>query len=160
MEPEEITDLLQQAAEGDSEAWEVIVATYAGLLRSVVRGFRLNEAETKDALQNTWLRLIENLHTIRDPSALPGWLCTTARRVCLETVRTRARDARMTKDVGFRDSDGGDACSDVAAPDDGPEIAALRAEHGRLLKPAIATLSERDQALLRLLMEVKSPNYR
>jgi RNA polymerase sigma factor (sigma-70 family) len=160
MAPEEIEDLLQRAAEGDSDAWETIIATYAGLLRSVVCGFRLNEAESKDALQTVWLRLIENLHTIRDPSRLPAWLCTTARHVCLETLRTRARNARMTRDGGFRDPGDGDACSDVAARDDGPEVAALRAEHDRLLGPAIATLSERDQALVRLLMDVKSPNYR
>jgi RNA polymerase sigma factor (sigma-70 family) len=160
MTSEEINDLLQRAAEGDSEAWEALVATYAGLLRSVVRGFRLSDAEAKDALQTIWLRLIENLHTIRDPSRLAGWLCTTARRTCLETVRMRARHARMTTDAGYRNEGEGDPCGEIAARDDGPEVLLLRAEHSRLLSPAIATLSERDQALLHLLMEVKSPNYR
>jgi hypothetical protein len=44
MEPAEVTVLIHRAAEGDPTAWNAIVDEFAGLLWSVVRGFRLNEA--------------------------------------------------------------------------------------------------------------------
>ena len=54
MEPAEVTVLIHRAAEGDPTAWNAIVDEFAGLLWSVVRGFRLNEAQSADAVQTTW----------------------------------------------------------------------------------------------------------
>src|SRR3712207_9243871 len=87
MEPAEVTMLVHRAAEGDPVAWDAIVDEYAGLLWSVVRGFRLNEAQAADAVQTTWLRLVEHVADLREPQHLAGWLKTTASRVCLQVIR-------------------------------------------------------------------------
>ena len=47
---------------------------------TVIRGFRLSEADTADVFQATWFRLVEQLGSIRDGDGLGGWLATTARR--------------------------------------------------------------------------------
>jgi hypothetical protein len=64
---------------------------YDGLLRSVARSFRLQDADVQDVAQTTWLRLLQHLHTIRDPEALPGWLAVTESRESLSILRKASR---------------------------------------------------------------------
>ncbi len=40
----------------------------------------------------TWLRLVENLDRITEPSRLGAWLTTTAKRECLRLIRRRNRE--------------------------------------------------------------------
>ena len=92
MEAAEVTVLVHRAAEGDPAAWNAIVDEYAGLLWSVTRGFRLNEAQAADAVQTTWLRLVEHVADLREPAHVAGWLKTTAHRVCLQVIRQGGRE--------------------------------------------------------------------
>jgi DNA-directed RNA polymerase specialized sigma24 family protein len=82
-----IADLLPRVAAGDSAAWEEILRRYGALVSATVRAFRLQDADTLDAVQTTWLRLAENAHQVRHPARLGGWLATTARRECLRILR-------------------------------------------------------------------------
>jgi RNA polymerase sigma factor (sigma-70 family) len=80
-------ELVELAAQGDSRAWAEIVLRYRGLVTAVVRNFRLQDADARDAEQRTWLRLVEHLRSLRDPDRLGGWLSTTASRECLRMLR-------------------------------------------------------------------------
>jgi RNA polymerase sigma factor (sigma-70 family) len=80
-------ELVELAAQGDSRAWAEIVLRYRGLVTAVVRTFRLQDADARDAEQRTWLRLVEHLRSLRDPDRLGGWLSTTASRECLRMLR-------------------------------------------------------------------------
>ncbi|HSV64642.1 MAG TPA: sigma-70 family RNA polymerase sigma factor [Mycobacteriales bacterium] len=82
-----VTELLRVASEGDRSAWEEIVRRYNSLVWAKVRSYRLQHADTCDAVQMTWLRLAENHHKIQDPERLGGWLATTAQRECLQILR-------------------------------------------------------------------------
>jgi RNA polymerase sigma factor (sigma-70 family) len=142
------TVLIHRAAEGDQAAWNAIVDEYAGLVWSVVRGYRLGEAQAADAVQTTWLRLVEHLSAIREPERVAGWLRTTARRVCLEAIRASGREHLV---ADHRE----DACATSGVwgegQDDGPETSALRQDQQALVRRAVATLPERHQVLLGLL---------
>jgi RNA polymerase sigma factor (sigma-70 family) len=83
----DIADLLSRAGDGDPTAWEEILHRYSTLVWATVRSFRLQDADTRDAVQTTWLRLAENTHQIRHPQRLGAWLATTARRECLRILR-------------------------------------------------------------------------
>ena len=77
MEPlrsRDLGDLVARMREGDDEAWTVLTDRYASLLWSVARSMRLSEADAADAVQTTWLRLVEALDgcATRRGSA-PGW---------------------------------------------------------------------------------------
>jgi RNA polymerase sigma factor (sigma-70 family) len=63
------------------------VDQYDRLVRSVAGSFRLQAADVHDVAQTTWLRLIQNLHTIREPGCLPKWLAVTATRESLSVLR-------------------------------------------------------------------------
>src|SRR5439155_25716721 len=79
--------LLKQASDGDQRAWDELVNRYTRLLWSVGRAHRLDTADAADAVQTTWLRLLEHLDRIEDPERLVGWLVTTMRRECLRILR-------------------------------------------------------------------------
>jgi RNA polymerase sigma factor (sigma-70 family) len=83
--------LLERAAEGDQFAWRRLIDKYDGVVRSVAGSFRLQSADVFDVAQNTWLRLVQNVHTIRDPERLPGWLAVTATRESLAVLRKASR---------------------------------------------------------------------
>ena len=53
MDAAEVTGLVRRAAQGDQRAWQGIVEEYSGLVWSVARGFRLDEAQMADAVQTT-----------------------------------------------------------------------------------------------------------
>lgn len=147
MEAAEVTGLLERAARGDQAAWQGIVAEYGRLVEGVARGFRLDDAQTADAVQVTWLRLVEHLADIRDPGRLPGWLRTTTRRICLSLLRDHGReqpaDVLDPPSAGSRWS---------AADDAGPETWAVRRDQEGLVRRAVATLPERHRALLGMLV--------
>src|SRR6476660_5729059 len=82
--------VLGAARTGDKTAWDEIVRRYEGSVRAAVASYRLNPADAADAVQNSWLRLLEYASTIRDPEKLGGWLTTTARRECLALIRHRS----------------------------------------------------------------------
>src|SRR4051794_40988791 len=123
MEAAEVTVLVHRAAEGDPAAWNAIVDEYAGLLWSVARGFRLNEAQAADAVQTTWLRLVEHVADLREPEHVAGWLKTTAHRVCLQVIRQGGREQLVEWDED-RGPVGGVRCG---GPDgDGPQAGRRR----------------------------------
>src|SRR3712207_4875719 len=154
MDAAAVTDLVRRAAQGDERAWQGIVDEYGRLVWSVARGFRLSEAQTADAVQTTWLRLVEHLADIREPERLPGWLRTTTRRACLAVVR----DARREQPTD--DAEQTSAAFAWSAPDDsGPETSAVRHEQQALVRRAIAALPVQHRALLNLLVASPAPSY-
>ena len=157
MEPAEVTVLVHRAAEGDPAAWNAIVDEYAGLLWSVVRGFRFNEAQAADAVQTTWLRLVEHVADLREPAHLPGWLKTTAQRVCLHVIRQSSREQLVDgdDDRGWGSDDRYDD-----AELDGPEVTALRREQQVLVRRALADLPDRHRELMELLIASPPVSYR
>ncbi|MGY1709825.1 RNA polymerase sigma factor [Geodermatophilus sp. SYSU D00758] len=148
MEPALVTALVRRAADGDGSAWDAIVAEYAGMVRSVARGFGLTDAQASDVVQTTWLRLVEHLAGIRDPQRLAGWLRTTARRASLAVLR----DAHREQPVPPPDR------SEVV-DEAGPEVSAVRRDQEVLLRRAVATLPPRHRQLLGLLTASPPASY-
>jgi RNA polymerase sigma factor (sigma-70 family) len=145
----DVRTLLASAAAGDQAAWDILVERYSSLLWSIARGFRLGSADAADAVQLTWLKLVENLDHINDPDRLAGWLATTVRRECLQIIRRNAR-TRPVADTGLPD------VADTAPPVDDR---LLRRERDAELWQTFAQLSERCQQLLRVLTAVPAPAY-
>jgi RNA polymerase sigma factor (sigma-70 family) len=82
-----VTELVEAARERDLPAYEELVSRYENFVWYIVRGYRLCDADAHDAVQSTWLRLVENLDRLRDPERLGSWLATTAGRECLKLLR-------------------------------------------------------------------------
>jgi len=146
---EDPSALVAAAAAGDSAAWEALVDRYSGLMWSVARSFRLGSADAADAVQTSWLRLLEHLDRIEDPERLAGWLATTTRRECLRLLRRGRRES-------LADETGVPEIPDDAAPLD---AGLLLAERDAALWHAFEQISDRCQGLLRVLMASPPPSY-
>jgi RNA polymerase sigma factor (sigma-70 family) len=154
MDAGENAELLGRAAKGDEAAWQALVDEYSGLVHGIVRRCRLRPEQAQDAVQTTWLRLVEHLGDIREPAALPGWLRTTAFRAALEASSQARREDPM-EPLG----DGRTTTRVLAQEPDRPETALLLDDRQQLLRRALTTLSARDQRLLQLLVSPAQPSY-
>jgi RNA polymerase sigma factor (sigma-70 family) len=134
--------LLAQAAAGDERAWNALVAQHTRLLWSVARSYRLDQADAADVVQTTWLRLLEHLDRIEDPTRLVGWLVTTARRECLRVLRRSGRERLIVDE---------DAAVEIVDDDAEPvETRLITNERNATLWRAFRRLPERCQRLLRI----------
>jgi RNA polymerase sigma factor (sigma-70 family) len=156
MDSAEVTAVVRRATEGDQAAWKAIVEEYGGMVQAVARGYRLSEGQTADAVQTTWLRLVEHLAAIREPDRLPGWLATTTRRQCLAILRKADREQPTDScDDGL-----GTSPDPYWAPEEaGPEVTAVRQDHRVLVRRALATLPEQHRMLIGLLACSPPPSY-
>jgi RNA polymerase sigma factor (sigma-70 family) len=134
--------LVPAAARGDAEAWTSLTERFTSLVWAVARSYRLNESDAADVVQNTWLRLLDNVTRIQHPAALPKWLKTTASREALAVLRRRDVVTDMT-DPRMDHPDEGQPSLDALLLDD---------ERDAHLWSCFRQLSERDQRLLRVLM--------
>src|SRR5215213_4871672 len=79
--------VVRAATVGDASAWSALVERFAARVRSVARRHRLATQDVEDVEQTTWLRLVEQIDRVREPSAVGAWLETTARRESLRLIR-------------------------------------------------------------------------
>jgi RNA polymerase sigma factor (sigma-70 family) len=139
--------LLARVAEGDQSAWRRLIDEYDGLVRSVAASFRLQTSDVHDVAQTTWMRLLQNVRTIRDPERLAGWLSVTASREALALLRrsSRQRPLPMVDETP-------DATAD-------PERDVVDRDEARVLWAAVAELSPRQQRLLIALFREELDSY-
>lgn len=145
-----VSDIVRAAAARDEEAWSALMERFAGLVWSVIRQYRLSSADAYDVSQTTWLRLAENIGSLREPDRVGSWLATTARRECLAVLRGSAR--QTPTDLSL---------FEVADPNRNSRVDAelLRMERDAELWEALECLSPSNQALLRMLFADSPPRY-
>ena len=140
--------ILAAAAQGDPNAWRELTDRYErGVLRVAAR-YRLRPDQIADVAQTTWLRLVENIDTIRDPDCLAGWLATTAAREAMAVRRRACRETALA-DYDLPDPSGDDLDERVTT-----------LVQARQLRTAMRALPVRDRRLLELLLLPDELSYR
>ena len=140
----QVTDLMTRAGKGDQQAWDALVERYSPLIWSICRRYRLSDSDAEDVGQAVWMRLVDQLDSLRDPAALPGWLSTTTRRECFRVQRATCRHSAAGQEVDLEN-----------IPDQRIETAdheLLLAERNAALREAVARLPLGCQRLLALLI--------
>jgi RNA polymerase sigma factor (sigma-70 family) len=145
-----VTALVARAAAGDPGAWNEIVEQYAALVWSICQRYRLDRGDIDDVGQTVWLRLIENLGSLREPAALPGWLKTTTQRECLRVLRAAHRHAHTSLPPE-------DALP--SAPTAAIEADVFAAERDAALRAAFAELPRRCRELLAMIVSDPPCSY-
>jgi RNA polymerase sigma factor (sigma-70 family) len=113
---------------------------------SVVSRFGLGREDAADVEQTVWLRLVQNLHRIREPAALPGWIQTTVRNEAIRIAGSR-RTVPLSND------------SFLVGEDDALESEMLATERREALLGAVAQLPGRQYELLMMLIADPTPSY-
>lgn len=135
-----VAELVVAAQAGDNRSWEELVKRYRGMVEGVASSLRLQETDVDDVAQNTWLRAVEQLRSLREPERFGGWLKMIAYR---EGLALPARARREYLDATVAEQ--------VVEPSPGPEAQAVAAEMRRAVRAAVATLSERRQKIVEAL---------
>jgi RNA polymerase sigma factor (sigma-70 family) len=145
---EQVAELVRAAAGGDRRAWDALVDEFGAMVWAIARSHRLSDADAADVFQSSWLRLLERLDNINDPTRVGAWLATTVRRECLRVLRTAQRHVLY-----------GEEPEEEASPEMTAAEALLSAERDRALWRCFGRLRPSDQALLRLLLADPRPAY-
>ncbi|MGO9925138.1 MAG: RNA polymerase sigma factor [Mycobacterium sp.] len=149
MTDQDTAELVRRAAAGDELAWRQLIDRLGPMLRRVSSTYRLGEAEAADAVATVWLKLVENIGSLRDGSSVQGWLATTLRRECLARASARSREQPV---------------ADFANVDEPVDVIdfdrwLLDADRRHLVHRALMTLSEQHRRLIRMLFADPAPSY-
>jgi len=79
--------LVQQALDGDQEAFEVLFSRYKQSLFGLIHHYVGEYHEAEDILQHVWLQLYLSLATLRPYVQIKPWLFTVARNRSLDFLR-------------------------------------------------------------------------
>jgi DNA-directed RNA polymerase specialized sigma24 family protein len=80
---------------GRSEAMDGLVDSTTSLLWHTARAQGLTQQQAEDAVQTTWLLLVQHASSITEPRGVLKWLLTTVRRESWAAARrARREDAR------------------------------------------------------------------
>src|SRR3954449_13483389 len=136
------------ASAGDHAAWSAMLERFTGAVRAVARRHRLAAHDVDDVVQTTWLRLLQHIGGVREPAAIGAWLETTARRECLQILRSGQRE---------RPSDAELDSGDAAPPVD--EARLIEAERSSTLRRAVDRLPHHQRRLVTMLLAEAAPSY-
>jgi RNA polymerase sigma-70 factor (ECF subfamily) len=95
--------LVIQHQRGDPSAFEAIVRMWERPLFYYLRRLATSEADTWDLLQETWLKVVRSIGSLRDPRALPAFLYTTARHTAISRLRRLQSEAATVGGTDFED---------------------------------------------------------
>jgi RNA polymerase sigma factor (sigma-70 family) len=149
MTDQDTAELVRRAAAGDELAWRQLIDGLGPLLRRVSLAYRLGEAEAADAVATAWLKLVENIGSLRDGSVVRAWLITTLRRECLSRAHARSRERPVADFVGVDEP--------VAVVDFDRWL--LDADCRRMVHRALTELSEQQRQLIVMLFADPAPSY-
>jgi RNA polymerase sigma factor (sigma-70 family) len=141
--------LMTRAQAGEQQAWDALVEQFAPLVWSICRLHRLADADAGDVGHNVWLRLADQLDTVRDPAALPLWLATTTSQESARAPRAARRPYAAGQTLQAKTIPGAKA----AAAGQELEQELQLAERHAALREAFTHLPPDCQRLLTLLSE-------
>ena len=134
---------------GDEAKVGELVGLVTPILWHTARSQRLDRELAEDVVQSVWLALVRSAESISDPQAILQWLIISTRREAWRVVKRADRDD--PRDIEDHEI--------VSATDELPEEQVLRSDADSRLWQHIAQLSERCQALLRVVAFADRPDY-
>jgi RNA polymerase sigma factor (sigma-70 family) len=142
-------ELVALCLAGDAQAWEALIVRYRRLIYSIPVKFSFTSADAADVFQAVSLKLIENLHRLKDETKVSSWLITTTTRQCI-LVRAQRRRETVTEEEFEEPADSNVNVEEIQ----------IRSQEQQTIREAVEKLPERCRRLLQLLyFETRSPSY-
>ena len=147
---EELPDetLAALAADGDTDAFAVLVRRYEKTVFYAVYPMTGSRQEAEDVTQEVFLRVWRGLPTFRREAKFSTWLLSTARNVCIDCLRKRKHEKELFASPA-EDTEAEAEPADESTNAD-PACALLRKERTELVRAALAKLPEDYRLVLSL----------
>lgn len=126
---------VEKARRGDRRAFDGLVRSYSGFAFALAICTLGDEEEAMDAVQDAFVKAWTGIRKLRDPASFPSWLASIVRRASVDRTRRRPYEIQA-----------GERVEDLPDSRRPPPSA----DGGGLLECAMASLRERDRALLSL----------
>jgi len=87
-------ELVARCRSGDDAAWRELVERFSRYVYAIVtRAYGLRDRDAEDVFQDVFSRTFERLDTLRSDEAIQPWLAQMTRRLSVDRLRARSRDA-------------------------------------------------------------------
>ena len=135
------TELVSRAALGNTRAFEYIMRRHNRLLFRTARSILKNDAETEDAVQESYLSAWKSLSGFRADARLSTWLVRIVLNEALGRVRRRSGQViTLAATAGSEEAEPRELLE--ANPDEQPDQLASRAQLRRLMETRIDALPD------------------
>jgi RNA polymerase sigma factor (sigma-70 family) len=99
-------DLVARCREGDQQAWNELVHRFSRYVYAITsRVYRLSQHDAEDVFQDVFARTYERLDDLRDDEAIRPWIATLTRRMCVDRMRSGAREQPMDEPIDPGETD-------------------------------------------------------
>jgi RNA polymerase sigma-70 factor, ECF subfamily len=93
--------LVERLKAGDEAAFDLVYEAYRHRLFAFLCRLTRNRDAAEDLLEETWLRLVGRIDTLRDETRLSSWLFAVARNLAFSYLRSRADGPPPAEDLNW-----------------------------------------------------------
>ena len=93
-------ELVEASVRGDREAYAALVRRYASSVYAVCLSMLHDPDESQDMAQETLIKGMERIHTLREGSQFAPWITRIAQNLCRDYWRIRKRRDELLKERG------------------------------------------------------------
>ncbi len=138
--------LAKLAQNGDRRAFAELVNLYKVKIYHLAYRMLNNRQEAEDVVQETFLRVFENLGKYDREQKFSSWIYRIGTNLCID--RLRKRKANFSLDAELSDGEGGDWHDLFAAQDASPEEQLLLSETQTQIRSAMERLPEKYKSIM------------
>lgn len=121
------SQLIELSLSGEPVAYDALARRYRQRVKTVAYQF-LRGADREDCIQETFLKALINLPSLRNPEKFGSWVCVIARNYCLDTLKKSGMVSSMDEE-----RPGAAATKQYPSPYTTPLAKVLREEENRRL---------------------------
>ncbi|MCC7430621.1 sigma-70 family RNA polymerase sigma factor [bacterium] len=142
MQSEEILDLINQALDGNQNAYAALVKRYQTGLYIMLSKMVNNKLQAEDLVQETFMKAFKSLASYNPEHAFSTWLYKIAKNNCIDYIRKKRLQAySMDAEIEGKDDDFQRDYQDTEAIS--PEREFLQKERTQIIKIAIDNLPKK-----------------
>jgi RNA polymerase sigma-70 factor (ECF subfamily) len=93
---QELEKLIQQSRDGDPQAMGILYGHFKTSLFSLALRYTYNYAAAEDVIQDVFVKVFTNLHTLDEDKAFVGWLYRITVNTCLSYLRSHKKLRQKT----------------------------------------------------------------
>lgn len=99
MDPAQLVRLVLRAKAGEPAAFAALVGEYGDRIYAFCYRYLRSRARAQELAQDTWLKVVEQIQTLKSPTSFVAWLYQIARNLCHDELVKQKRQAPLTEET-------------------------------------------------------------
>lgn len=149
--------LIEQAKDGDLEAFETLIINYEKLVYNVIYRLIGNPEDTYDLSQETFIKVYTKINQFDGSSKFSTWLYRIATNTCLDELRRRKRKETFSIDQGI-EGESGYIYPEQEDKSENIENKIVEKEKALIIQKALGQVNEKNREAL-VLRDIQQLSY-